>query len=151
MRNLIHEIMLMSAIGLSACATSSSGAASKITGSKTASSSDVYIVNSGGLNTKSFDDFKITAAEAKTHACPESVLEVGASDADCQCAEEKLFEIGQDGAALAELEAGMTELSGDALLTGIQPPRVTAIEVIRIDAFDACGFFEEGHPVGEGL
>ena len=113
--------------------------------------SDVYVINSGTSQAARFDDFKITREEAKTHACSQSVLEVGASPEDCQCAEDKLFELGQDGKALADLEAGMTELSGDPLLTDIKPPRVTAIEIIRIDAFDACGFFEDGHPVGQGL
>jgi len=146
MRGLMNCLMLAGALCLSACETASPAQSSGDT-----VPSGIYVVNSGAIKTENFDDYKVTPAEAKTHACPQSVLEVGASPDDCQCAEDKLFELGQDGKALADLEAGMRELSGDALLTGIQTPRVTAIEIIRIDAFDACGFFEDGHVVGQGL
>jgi len=149
MGRILSHMALFGAVLLSACAVSPSGSTSGQSAKTTPS--DIYVVNSQSRQSTKFDTYKITAEEAKIHACPQSVLEVGASPSDCQCAEDKLFEIGQDGQALADLETGMTELSGDEVLKGIETRRVTAIEVIRIDAFEACGFFEAGHPVGEGL
>ena len=104
MGRILSHMALFGAVLLSACAVSPSGSTSGQSAKTTPS--DIYIVNSQTRQRAKFDTYKITAEEAKTHACPQSVLETR---------------------------------------------RVTAIEVIRIDAFEACGFFEDGHPVGEGL
>lgn len=98
-----------------------------------------------------FSIYLLTPTEAKTHACPQSVSEVGASEEDCDCAEETLLLLGQDGERLYRIEAGTTQVENSDVLTDIKPRRVTAIEILRIDAFEACGFFDAGHSVGAGL
>ncbi|MEP1229769.1 MAG: hypothetical protein ABJG88_03765 [Litorimonas sp.] len=108
-------------------------------------------VSSPVVKQNDFESYRLTAVEAKTHACPQSVLEVGATPKDCRCAQDTLFDLGQDGALLSRLEGGTTEITDTKALSGIKPRRVTAIEILRLDAFESCGFFEPGHPVGEGL
>jgi len=84
-------------------------------------------------------NFRLTRVEAQTHACPQSVLEVGASEADCQCAEDTLFTLGQDEDVMKSLEGGTSQIYGDKALSDIKPRRITAIEILRLDAFEACG------------
>lgn len=149
MGRLISHMALFGGALLGACAVSPSGSPSGQSAKTTPS--DIYIVNSQTRQSTKFAAYKLTPEEAKSHACPQSVLEVGATLQDCQCAEDKLFALGQDGALLARLEGGTSEIAGSQELSGIKPRRVTAIEILRLDAFEACGFFEDGHAVGEGL
>ena len=103
----------------------------------------------------SYESYKITRQEVQDFACPkaimQTILEAGASPKDCQCAQEKLWEMGQDGARLAALEQDITVVEENPDLAKIAPRRDTAIGLLRVEAFKACGFFEDGHIIDAGL
>ena len=89
---------------------------------------------------------QITKADAKQHACPAHILKAGASAKDCECAAAKLYELGKDGTALAAQDGLVHESYGAGA-----SPRDIEIGLIRLEAFEACGFFKPGHPVNENL
>ena len=94
----------------------------------------------------------ITAAEAKSEACPTSILDAGASPADCDCIETKLFKLGQVPGALtptSEINAPVTPISG--LDTGDAGKRKIAIGILRIEAIEQCGLFDSNHIVSKNL
>lgn len=88
----------------------------------------------------------ITQAEAKFLACPKALLEAGASAADCQCVENKLYELGQSPEALEVYGRSPKALFGDE--TGI---RDIAIGLLRHDAIEHCGLFHPDHIVAKNL
>lgn len=88
----------------------------------------------------------VTKAEAKRLACPDSVLEAGASEADCSCVENKLYEIGQKSGALQYDPGAALDEVGDKT-----SKRDIAIGLLRLDAFEHCGLFEPGHIVSQNL
>jgi hypothetical protein len=88
----------------------------------------------------------VTKAEAKRLACPGSVLEAGASEADCSCVEKKLYDIGQKPGAL--------QYDPGAALDGAsetKSKRDIAIGILRLDAFEHCGLFDPDHIVSKNL
>ena len=89
---------------------------------------------------------KITRLEAKQLACPESVLNAGASPEDCACVENKLYEIGQKPGAIQYDNAASHSEFG-----GVQGRREIAIGILRLDAFEHCGLFDPEHPVSKNL
>lgn len=89
---------------------------------------------------------KISQAEAKRLACPESVLEAGASAKDCSCVEDKLYTIGQTPGAIKYDNAAPQSGFG-----GVQGARDIAIGILRLDAFEHCGMFDPDHPVSKNL
>ena len=103
------------------------------------------------LPAPSYEAYKITRQEVQDFACPQAILDAGASPKDCQCAREKLWDMGQDGARLAALEQDITVVEENPDLAKLAPRRDTAIGLLRVEAFKACGFFEEGHIIGAGL
>ena len=89
---------------------------------------------------------RLTQAEAKAAACPESLLEAGASPADCRCIATKLYEIGsQPGAIQANPNA---EKSAIGTSSG---RRDIAIGLLRVDAIEQCGLFDPDHIVAKNL
>ena len=89
---------------------------------------------------------KISRLEAKQTACPESVLEAGASAQDCSCVEKRLYEIGQKPGAIKYDNAAPQEgLGGDI------GKRDIAIGILRLDAFEYCGLFDPDHEVSKNL
>jgi len=92
----------------------------------------------------------ITLDEAKSEACPESVLEAGASPEDCQCVETKLFLLGQvPGALKPTSEINIAPVAGlDASDAG---KRKIAIGILRIEAIEYCGLFDQDHIVSKNL
>jgi len=89
---------------------------------------------------------RLTRAEAKAAACPESILEAGASAEDCRCIETKLYEIGsQPGAIQANPNAEKSEIGTSS------GRRDIAIGMLRLDAFEQCGIFEPDHIVSKNL
>jgi len=94
----------------------------------------------------------ITSAEAKSEACPTSILDAGASPTDCQCVEAQLFKLGQVPGALtptSEINAPVTPVPG--LGAGDAGKRKIAIGLLRLDAFEACGLFNPDHRVSRNL
>ena len=89
---------------------------------------------------------KISLAEAKRTACPESVLEAGASPEDCSCVEKRLYEIGQKPGAIKYDNAAPQEGFG-----GENGKRDIAIGILRVDAFEYCGLFDPNHEVSKNL
>lgn len=89
---------------------------------------------------------KISQAEAKQLACPESVLEAGASPEDCMCVEKRLYEIGQKPGAIQYDNAAPHEDFG-----GNIGKREIAIGILRLDAFEHCGLFDPSHEVSKNL
>ena len=88
----------------------------------------------------------LTRAEAKTAACPVSVLEAGASPEDCACVEKRLYEIGQKpGAIQYDEDAPQSEIGTSA------GRRDIAIGMLRLDAFEQCGLFDPDHAVSKNL
>jgi len=88
----------------------------------------------------------ISRAEAKAHACPEHILAAGASPKDCECVADELYKLGQDGQALSAQESIVYEA-----FEGSANERDVVIGVVRLDAFETCGFFEDDHPVNKNL
>ena len=88
----------------------------------------------------------LTRAEAKTAACPISVLEAGASPADCDCVENHLYEIGQKPGAIQYDETAPKSEIGTS-----SGRRDIAIGLLRLDAFEHCGLFEPDHAVSKNL
>lgn len=99
-----------------------------------------------GCATSPTPEGTLTRKEARAEACPQSVLEAGASPSDCYCVEEKLYALGQKPDALVEGETNTFRLYGDE--TG---ERKIAIGVLRLTAFEQCGLFEPDHPVAKNL
>ena len=95
-------------------------------------------------NSKTADT--LTRTEAKQAACPESVLEAGASAADCMCVAKRLYEIGQKPGAIKYDNAAPTEDFG-----GTTGKRDIAIGILRLDAFEYCGMFDPEHEVSKNL
>ena len=89
---------------------------------------------------------KITLSEAKKLACPVSVLNAGASPEDCACVESKLFELGQKPGAIQYDNAAPHSGFG-----GEDGKREIAIGILRLDAFEYCGFFDPEHIVSQNL
>ena len=89
---------------------------------------------------------KITLSEAKKLACPASVLNAGASPEDCACVESKLFELGQEPGAIRYDNAAPHRGFG-----GEDGKREIAIGILRLDAFEYCGFFDPQHIVSRNL
>jgi len=94
----------------------------------------------------------ITLEEAKSEACPESLLEAGASPSDCECVETKLFLLGQVPGALKPV----SELNDNVgpspeLDAGLAGKRKLAIGLLRVDAADYCGLFDPNHIVAKNL
>jgi hypothetical protein len=89
---------------------------------------------------------KITRAEAKRLACPSQIIASGATTEDCNCVENHLFEIGQNPGALKGNKVASTIGVG-----GEQGKRDIAIGILRLDAFEQCGFFDPAHPVSRNL
>ena len=88
----------------------------------------------------------ISRAVAKGLACPEPVLEAGASAQDCMCVEENLYKIGQlPGAIKYENAAPHTAFGGE------EGRREIAIGILRLDSFEHCGLFAPDHPVSKNL
>jgi len=88
----------------------------------------------------------ITQAEAKSEACPKSLLEAGASEKDCICVETELFKLGQvPGALSPEGQSPSAIFGGDA------GRRKIAIGLLRHDAAQACGLFAPDHIVSKNL
>ena len=88
----------------------------------------------------------LTRAEAKTFACPDSVVEAGASPADCACVETRLYDIGRKPGAIQFDPAPAQSEIGTS--TG---RRDIAIGLLRLEAFEQCGLFEKDHPVSKNL
>ncbi len=89
---------------------------------------------------------RLTRAEAKSFACPESVLEAGANSADCNCVEERLYDIGRKpGAIQYDPAPRQSEIGTSA------GRRDIAIGLLRLEAFEQCGLFDLGHPVSKNL
>jgi len=80
----------------------------------------------------------ITSAEAKSEACPTSILDAGASPTDCQCL-----------TPTSEINAPVTPVPG--LGAGDAGKRKIAIGLLRLDAFEACGLFNPDHRVSRNL
>ena len=89
---------------------------------------------------------KITRSEAKSLACPARIIEVGATPEDCRCVENHLFEIGQKPGAIK-----YDSISPSAGVGGQQGKREVAIGILRLEAFEYCGFFNPEHPVSKNL
>lgn len=88
----------------------------------------------------------LTFPEAKAAACPVSVLEAGASPADCACVENRLYEIGQKpGAVQYDETAPKSEIGTSS------GRRDIAIGLLRLDAFEYCGLFDPDHAVSKNL
>jgi len=89
---------------------------------------------------------RLTRAEAKAAACPESLLEAGASPEDCRCIATKLYEIGsQPGAIQTDPNADKSEIGTSS------GRRDIAIGMLRLDAFEQCGIFDPDHIVSKNL
>jgi len=88
----------------------------------------------------------LTRAEAKAEACPESVLEAGATPEDCLCVENKLFSLGQNPDALREHTSTTHKLFEDTA-----DKRKIEIGLLRLSAFEQCGLFDEDHTVAKNL
>lgn len=88
----------------------------------------------------------ITQSEAKAEACPESLLEAGASSQDCACIENELYELGQKPGVL-DTESGSTH----ALFGRETGKRKIAIGLLRHDAIEHCGLFDPNHVVAKNL
>ena len=94
----------------------------------------------------------ITAAEAKSEACPESVLQAGASPQDCKCVETELFKLGQIPGALTPVSEINNNVAPTADLdAGRAGKRKIAIGLLRLDAFENCGLFDPNHIVSQTL
>lgn len=94
----------------------------------------------------------ITLDEAKSEACPQSVLEAGASPEDCQCVETKLFLLGQVPGALKPVSEINDNIAPTPELdAGTAGKRKIAIGLLRLDAFEQCGLFDPGHIVSQNL
>lgn len=89
---------------------------------------------------------KLTEAEAKQYACPAHILKAGATAQDCECVAAELYKLGQDEGLLASQKSSVP----DAFETETSA-RAIAIGLIRLEAFETCGFFEPGHVVNENL
>ena len=89
---------------------------------------------------------KVTRAEAKNLACPARIIEVGATPEDCTCVESHLFEIGQKPGAIK-----YDSISPSASIGDQQGKREVAIGILRLEAFEYCGFFDPEHPVSKNL
>jgi len=90
----------------------------------------------------------ITLDEAKNEACPQSVLEAGASPSDCQCVETKLFLLGQVPGALKPVSEINDNIAPTPELdAGTSGKRKIAIGILRVDAFEYCGLFDPDHAV----
>ena len=88
----------------------------------------------------------ISRAEAKAHACPPHILAAGATAQDCECAASKLYELGQDKALLTSQKSSVHDaFENETSARGV------AIGLIRLEAFEMCGFFKPGHVVNENL
>ena len=88
----------------------------------------------------------LTLAEAKKAACPESVLDAGASPQDCSCVEKRLYEIGKKPGAIKYDPSAVLEQTA-----GAETKRDVAIGILRLDAFEHCGLFHPDHPVAKNL
>jgi hypothetical protein len=89
---------------------------------------------------------RLTRAEAKAAACPESLLEAGASAEDCRCIATKLYEIGsQPGAIQTDPNAEKSEIGTSS------GRRDIAIGLLRVDAIEQCGLFDPDHIVAKNL
>ena len=89
---------------------------------------------------------RLTRAEAKASACPESLLEAGASPEDCRCIATKLYEIGsQPGAIRSDPNAEKSEIGTSS------GRRDIAIGLLRMDAIAQCGLFDPNHIVAKNL
>lgn len=84
--------------------------------------------------------------EAKAEACPEALLEAGASPADCACIENNLYTLGQ--APDAFTTDGQTP---KAIFGGEEGTRKIAIGLLRHDAIEQCGLFDPDHIVAKNL
>ena len=93
-----------------------------------------------------YDAYRITRAEAETYACPKFLVEADASPTDCKCISEKLYILGQDGRSIAMSQQLAYEAS-----EGQNDERSFAIGMFSYQAQEACGLFEEGHPVNKAL
>lgn len=94
----------------------------------------------------------ITKAEAKSEACPQSVLDAGASRADCLCVETKLYSLGQiPGALKPTTEINDNVAPTAELNAGDTGKRKIAIGLLRLDAFEQCGLFDPDHIVSKNL
>jgi hypothetical protein len=88
----------------------------------------------------------ITRAEAKSKACPESLLDAGASPEDCLCIETELFRLGQVPGALTIHGRTPKAIFGDT-----EGVRKIAIGLLRHDAIEHCGLFDPDHTVAKNL
>ena len=88
----------------------------------------------------------ISITEAKSEACPKSILEAGATPEDCLCIESELFALGQKPGALLIDGRRPKALFGDD--SGI---RKIAIGLLRHDAIENCGLFDPDHEVAKNL
>jgi len=89
---------------------------------------------------------RLTRAEAKAAACPQSILEAGASAEDCSCIETKLYELGRmPGAIQSDPHAEKSQIGTSS------GRRDIAIGMLRLDAFEQCGIFDPDHIVFKNL
>jgi len=89
---------------------------------------------------------RLTRAEAKATACPESLLEAGASVKDCRCIATKLYDLGgQSGAIQTDPDAEKSEIGTSS------GRRDIAIGLLRVDAIEQCGLFDPDHIVAKNL
>ncbi|MEP4050797.1 MAG: hypothetical protein ABJN22_00985 [Litorimonas sp.] len=89
---------------------------------------------------------RLTRAEAKSFACPISVLDAGASAEDCGCVETHLYEIGKKPGALEfDPTAPQSEIGTSS------GRRDIAIGLLRMEAFEYCGLFDPDHIVSKNL
>lgn len=88
----------------------------------------------------------MTRTEAKSEACPESIMEAGASAEDCTCVEARLYILGQKAGAL-KIESGSTH----TLFGKEEGKRKIAIGLLRHDAMEQCGLFDANHIVFKNL
>lgn len=89
---------------------------------------------------------RVTKADAKRLACPVSVLDAGASEEDCSCVENRLYDIGQKPDALQyDPSAALDDTSNNG------SKRDIAIGLLRLDAFEYCGLFDPDHIVSKNL
>jgi len=94
----------------------------------------------------------ITAAEAKSEACPASLLEAGASSADCGCVESALFTLGQTPGALTPTSNINRSLTPSAEAEAdYDGRRKIAIGLLRLEAIEQCGLFDTDHIVSKNL
>ncbi len=89
---------------------------------------------------------RLIRGEAKAAACPDSVLEAGASPADCACVEKHLYEIAsKPGAIKYDPDAPTSKIGTSA------GRRDIAIGLLRLEAFEQCGLFDPDHFVSKNL